>query len=262
MPTTALITIDGLRPDALAVARCPNLASLRSNGAWTLRARSVMPSVSLPCFVSMFHSQPPQQHGVKTNVWAPPAQPVPGLADVARGANRRCGFFYNWEPLRNLSIPGALHASYFRDNLHDVPAGDLVIAREAIRYIESDSPDFVFVYLGTLDIAGHDHGWMSAEYLGCLQHLDEYVGMMLTTLPPSSTVLVTADHGGHGRTHGSDLPEDMTVPMFVVGPAIRPGYEISAPVSLLDVAPTLARVLGLSAPREWQGRCLDEAFVS
>ncbi len=262
MPPAVLIAIDGLRPDALAAAHCPTLASLRRRGACTLRARSVVPPVSLPCFVSIFRSQPPQQHGVTSNVWAQPAQPVLGLADVARGSSLRCGFFHNWEPLRNVSIPGALHVSFFRDNLHDGAPGDGLIAHEAMRYMRDDAPDFVFVYLGSLDIAGHDYGWMSDEYMRRLESLDGLVGLLLEALPAGATALVTADHGGHERQHGLDVPEDMTVPLFVVGPAIRPGHEISAPVSLLDVAPTLARVLGLTAPREWRGRCLDEAFVS
>ena len=253
MPPAVFIAIDGLRPDALAVTRCPNLTLLRKRGAYSLCARSVMPSVSLPCFVSIFRSQPPQVHGVTTNVWTQPPQPVLGLADLARGSKLRCGFFHNWEPLRNVNIPGALHVSFFRDNLHEGADGDGVIAHEAMRYMRNDHPDFMFVYLGSVDIAGHDFGWMSDEYLKRVESVDGLVGMLLDALPAGATALVTADHGGHNRQHGLDIPEDMTVPLFVVGPAVRAGYEISAPVSILDVAPTLARVLGLSAPGEWQG---------
>jgi predicted AlkP superfamily pyrophosphatase or phosphodiesterase len=189
------------------------------------------------------------------------AQPVAGLVDVAHAARLRCAFFHNWEPLRDLNRPGSLVFSYFRDNLDDVPGGDLVIAGEAARCIKNEQPDFTFVYLGTLDIAGHDHGWMSADYIACLEALDGAVDLLLSTLSPSATALVTADHGGHGRHHGSDLPEDMTVPLFLAGPGIRQNYEITSPVSILDVAPTLARVMALAAPPGWEGRCLDEAFV-
>ena len=31
-------------------------------------------------------------------------------------------------------------------------------------------------------------------------------------------ILLTADHGGHGRGHGSDCPEDMTIPLVMNGP--------------------------------------------
>ena len=59
MPTTVFIMVDGLRPDALAAARLPNINGLRARGAATLRASSVMPSITIPCHMSIFHSIPP-----------------------------------------------------------------------------------------------------------------------------------------------------------------------------------------------------------
>ena len=75
MPTqsapTLFVMIDGLRPDALAKIDCPTLSGLRARGASTLSARSVMPSVTLPCHTSIFHAVPPTRHGV--------ARAAPGL---------------------------------------------------------------------------------------------------------------------------------------------------------------------------------------
>ena len=68
------------------------------------------------------------------------------------------------------------------------------------------------------------------------------------------------DHGGHERTHGTEAPEDMTIPWMLAGPGIRAGHTLQGPVSLLDTAPTLARLLGLSAHPHWEGRSVDEAF--
>ena len=257
---TVLVIIDGLRPDALAIARCFNLAALRAKGIATLQACSVMPSITLPVHMSIFHSVPPTRHGITTNDWRPMARPLPGLVDVAHAAGLRSAFFYNWEPLRNLSRPGSLAFSYFRANLHTGLNGDQVLADEAVCYIASDRPDFVFVYFGTLDIAGHAYGFMSDEYLAQLERVDSAFGTLLETLPADATVLLTSDHGGHDRTHGTDAPEDMTVPWMVAGPGIRCGHEIKTPVSLLDTAPTLARMLGISPHPEWEGRCVEEIF--
>ena len=256
---TVFVLIDGLRPDALAAARCSNLVTLCTRGAVTLHASSVIPSITLPCLMSIFHSAPPTRHGITTNDWIPMAQPLPGLADLACTAGLRSAFFYNWEPLRNLSLPGSLAFSYFRDNVTDSD-GDQVIADEAVRYISSDHPDFAFVYFGTLDEAGHDYDYMSDGYLAQLERVDDALGTLLGALPADATVLVTSDHGGHDRMHGTDRPEDMTVPWIVVGPGIRPGYEVKTPVSLLDTVPTLARVLGIIPHPDWEGRCLDEIF--
>lgn len=187
------------------------------------------------------------------------ARPVPGLVDVAREAGLRSAFLYNWEPLRDLSRPGSLAFSYFRDNVED-PDGDQVIADKAARYIASDHPDFAFVYLGTLDVAGHAHGFMSRKYLAQLERIDGTLGTLLGGLPTEITVLVQSDHGGHDFNHGTDKPEDMTIPWTITGPGIRSSHKIVTPVSLLDTAPTLARVMGISSHPDWEGRCVAEVF--
>jgi predicted AlkP superfamily pyrophosphatase or phosphodiesterase len=258
--TVALILIDGLRPDAIDVADCPRLKALRARSAATMRAASVMPSMTLPCHTSIFHSVPPARHGITTNVWAPMARPLPGLFDVAKAAGKRCAFFYNWEELRDLGRPGSLELAYFRNTAYQ-PDGDRIIADEAARALQTGGFDFAFVYLGTVDTAGHYYGWMSEGYLGQIASVDTALGTVLDALPADAAVLLQSDHGGHDRTHGTDAPEDMTIPWMLAGPGIRPGHAIEAPVGLLDTAPTLARLLGLAPQREWEGRCVEEVFA-
>ena len=53
----------------------------------------------------------------------------------------------------------------------------------------------------------------------------------------------------------------MTIPWLAAGPNIRAGHTIAAPVSLLDTAPTLARLLGLAPHHEWEGTCVEEIFI-
>jgi predicted AlkP superfamily pyrophosphatase or phosphodiesterase len=54
-----LFAVDGLRPDALLKAGPPEIRRLMAAGAHTMQARSVVPSVSLPCWVSVFYGVPP-----------------------------------------------------------------------------------------------------------------------------------------------------------------------------------------------------------
>jgi hypothetical protein len=254
-----LTLLDGLRPDALSAERTPAIWALKARGASTLAARSVMPCITLPCHTSIFHSVPPERHGITTNQWTPMARPLPGLFDVAHAAGKRCGFFYNWEPLRNVSVPGSLAYSLMIDNV-ETPTGDQVLAAEAARVLVGQPFDFAFVYLGTTDTGGHAHGWMSDGYLAQVAAVDAVVARLLAELPPDTHVLLQSDHGGHDRTHGTPAPEDMTIPWLLSGPDIKPGYTIQGPVSLLDTAPTLARLLGLKPHPNWEGRSIDEAF--
>jgi arylsulfatase A-like enzyme len=69
-------------------------------------------------------------------------------------------------------------------------------------------------------------------------------------------------HGGHGLSHGDDVPEDLTIPWVISGPGVRSSQLIARPVSIMDAAPTLAHLLGLAAPAEWQGRVVEEALAA
>jgi arylsulfatase A-like enzyme len=225
-----------------------------------MRASSVMPSITLPCHMSIFQSVPPGRHGVMSNEWEPLAPPLPGLFEQAHAAGLRCASLYNWEPLRNVSRPGSLDFAYFREGAETHADADHLIAREAARYLATSRPHFAFVYFGTIDTAGHTFGWMSAAYLQQLAYVDQALGVVLDALPPNARVLVQSDHGGHDYTHGTDAAEDMTIPWMISGPTIRKGYEMQTEVSLLDTAPTLARILNIPVSAHWEGRCVSEVF--
>lgn len=63
------------------------------------------------------------------------------------------------------------------------------------------------------------------------------------------------EHGGVG--HGYSLHEEsLRVPLVIRAPALLAPGRVSAPVDLLDLGPTLADLLGLPAPSEWQGDTL------
>ncbi|MCB9151381.1 MAG: alkaline phosphatase family protein [Caldilineaceae bacterium] len=261
MPKVVFVMLDGVRPDAITPDTTPTLEALCRRGAYTMQARSVMPSVTLPCHTSIFHSVPPSRHGIVTNDWQPMARPLPGLVDVAKEAGLRCGFIHNWEPLRNLNRPESLYFVYYLDNCYSDPLGDHEMARQAVQAIDTHNLDFAFVYFGTVDVAGHRHGWMSEGYFEQLTRVDQAVALLLDGLPDDTTLIIQADHGGHERTHGTDMDDDMLIPWMITGPGIRQNYAIQSAVSLLDTAPTIAHLLGLTPHRDWEGRVVEEVMA-
>ncbi len=259
MPPVVLISLDGVRPDALTTASCPALHSVREQGASTLCARSVIPSVTLPCHSSIFHSVPPARHGITSNLFTPMARPLPGIVEVARASGKHTAFFYNWEQLRDLARPGYIHYSYFRDSFLDADGDDETVS-QATRFILMEKPDFVFLYIGTVDTAGHSYGWMSERYLQQLEHIDGLLGDFFNSLPPVYSAIIHSDHGGHDHAHGTDLDEDMLIPWMAIGPNIKKSYTIQSEITLLDTAPTIASIMGIPAHHEWEGRSVDEIF--
>lgn len=261
--TILLVSIDGMRPDGLQQADTPAMDRLIAQGAATFSARTVMPSVTLPCHTSMLRGVDTPRHGITTNVFQPLARPVPSLIDAAHSAGRRTGFFYNWGELRDLCAPGSLDAAYcWRDAY--APEGDWKVARAAAQHATEDPFDFLFVYLGWTDECGHRHDWMSAPYLQAIANADRCIAHVLDALASSgreTVTLVLSDHGGHGRSHGTDSPEDMTIPWILSGPGIRSGHTLESPVAIYDTCPTLAALLEAPPAREWEGRVIEEAFA-
>ncbi len=60
--------------------------------------------------------------------------------------------------------------------------------------------------------------------------------------------------------HGQPSEDDTHVPLLFWGPAVRPG-RYDQRVGVVDIAPTLARVLGIPADSAVQGRALGEALL-
>lgn len=250
-----LISIDGMRPDGFLSCGHPFIREMMTRGAYTLSASSMYPSVTLPCHLSIFHSIPPQRHGTTTNAYMPPVHSVKGLFELLHDAGKQCAMFYGWEPIRDVSRPDSLvHAEYIWSYARE--SVDQALTARALSCIREENPDFVFLYLvDTDEKGGHDHGWMTKAYcerihtaIGCVQSVLEQVG-------EAYTVIVTSDHGGHDRTHGTLLPEDMTIPMFFFGEAFTPGRQLKN-VTLLDIAPTIAQIMGVVPAKGWEGRSL------
>ena len=247
-----LISIDGMRPDGFLACGHPYVQELMRISSYTLEGQTVFPSVTLPCHMSLFHSVPPVRHGILSNLYTPMARPVKGLFEQICLYGGTCAMYYGWEPLRDVSRPDSLqYAGYIHSYAED--STDSALTEMAVERIEQSKPDFVFLYMVETDQkGGHDHGWMSQEYLSVIYTAMGNVQRVVEKFGRDYTIIVTADHGGHDRDHGSNRPEDMTIPVFFLGDRFEPGKQLND-ISILDLAPTIADVMEISAAPEWEG---------
>ena len=249
-----LILVDGMRPDSLP--GIPAAQDMIRRSASSMTARTVMPSVTLPCHMSLFHSVESSRHGTTTNTYAPQVRPIRGLCEVLAQNGKRCAFFFDWEQLRDLTRPGTLDISFFtKGESHGYAEADRMMTDAAISCLADEAPDFAFLYLGNPDEVGHRHGWMSEEYHAAVRGAWEQIQRVLPTLPEEYSVIILADHGGHDRIHGTEAAEDMTIPIMLCGKSFPAGTKIED-VSILDIAPTIAALLDTAADREWEGKSL------
>jgi len=251
-----LALLDGMRPDA--IGDIPQVRDMIREGASTMKAQTVFPSVTLPCHMSLFHSVDPARHGTTTNSYMPQVRPIDGLCEILKQAGKRSAFFYNWHELRDLARPGSLaYEHYLEGHVLGWEQTTTLLCDSAIEHIGKYAPDFAFFYTGLPDETGHAKGWMSEEYLEALRYSWKEVRRLADSLPEDYTVIVVADHGGHDRTHGTAMPEDMTIPVFIQGEGFPGDTELSG-VSLKDIAPTVAAILGAQGAPEWEGKSLYE----
>ena len=251
-----LVLVDGMRPDAMMGCGNPFAQKLIDKSTYSLAARTVIPSVTLPCHMSLFHSVNPERHGVTTNTYVPQVRPIEGMFDVFDKFGKKCAFFYTWEELRDLSRPDHLYYSLCI-NQHKYTDTDPKMTDAAIEYINKEAPDFLFLYLGETDeVGGHSCGWMSEQYMKSVSKALSCVEKLQSSISDEYTIILIADHGGHDRTHGTEMDEDMTIPMCFCGRKFAAGREVSG-LSIKDVAVTVASLLEVPAAKEWEGKCVE-----
>lgn len=255
---TLLILLDGMRPDAI-----DNLAftqKLKKESTYCMKSQTVMPSATLPCHMSLFHSVAPERHGTTTNTYAPQVRPISGLCEQLSVAGKTCSFYYDWQELRDLTrarFPASLAESHFlcADVLGSQTTKDRNYAAFLSRVFDGIDTDFTFLYAGWPDAAGHEFGWMTDGYMHAIEECWKSVESVISKLPRGYSVIITADHGGHDRTHGTAMPEDMTIPIFFMGESFEKGKELDE-CSILDIAPTICNIMGVEPSPEWDGHSI------
>jgi predicted AlkP superfamily pyrophosphatase or phosphodiesterase len=255
-----ILSIDGLRPDAILAAPMPNLLNLmQTSAAYSLNAQTIYPSATLPAHSSMLTGLCPSKHGVDWNDYLPEKGYANGtdIFDLAHAAGLQTVMYVGKEKLRQVTEPSSTDIFvYINDR-------DLVIADDLIANFPRDF-GLLFVHFPLVDGMGHEYGWMSPEQLSVAYRADEALGNILAELDArglrdETLIIVTADHGGHDTSHGSSRPEDMTIPWIASGPGIQPKV-LTTQVHTMDTAATAAFILGLPIPPEWDGLPVYEAF--
>jgi len=254
-----IISIDGLRPDAIDLAPMPVLLGLIQGGAYSPDAQTIFPSITLPSHTSMLTGLCPAAHGVTWNEYLPEKGYARGLDlfDLAHAAGLRTVMVTGKEKLQQITEPGSL------DLFRWVNDPDQVIGRRAAALIPQGF-GLLFIHFPDGDLEGHAYGWMSLQQLLALRGTDDALGAVLAALDAAdmranTLVIVTADHGGHNTTHGFDIPADMTIPWVANGPGIVHS-QLASHINTTDTAATAAWALGLPLPAEWAGRPVLEAF--
>ena len=262
-----LVSIDGLRPDAIGAFGAPTLQRLMREGSYTLTAATILPSKTLPSHTSMLTGELPDRHGVLwNNVLTAKADTVelPTIFSVARSRGYRTAAFFSKSKFHSIQRQGTLDYSQAPGGWFGRWSSDRTVG-DVERHLEAARPNVLFVHVADPDHAGHRSGWMSAEYGRAVIAADAAVASVLSAAERaygagSYSVIVTADHGGHDRDHGSADPRDVTIPWIAWGRGVKSGQLADASIRTMDTASTVLWLLGLPEPTDWIGTPVLGAF--
>jgi arylsulfatase A-like enzyme len=240
------------------------------DGTYTFWAKTTAVSITLPSHTSMVTGVIPRKHGIEWNRDLPFSEPVyplvPTVMELATKAGYVTSMVAGKSKFSSLNRPGTITHVYLPTV---ATSNNADVATHAVEVITQFKPNFLFVHFPDVDVAGHAKGWGSLEQLAAIEKTDGAVGQVLDAIDHagirgSTVVILTADHGGAGLTHGADDPRSRHIPWIVIGPHVKKFYDLTQLAELEvhteDTAATACWLLGIPQQKHFDGRPVYSAF--
>jgi predicted AlkP superfamily pyrophosphatase or phosphodiesterase len=258
-----VVGIDGLRWDRIAPVAPARLGALIQPGRFVpslLDVSSGTETVSGPGWSTVACGVWPGKHGVLDNTFAGARfDAFPDFLTVSKRARPELSTLavVNWPPLVECGVFGPeIDTLLVGDGEeHSYAVEDARMIAAAVERLRDGDPDAAFVYLGSVDMAGHLWGAMAPEYADWLTSVDGWLGELLDAVTKRPTypdedwlVLVTTDHG-HLDEGGHGGYTDAERSTFVVAT-----IDLRDDTVLVDVAATALHHLGVDVPDWFDGR--------
>jgi arylsulfatase A-like enzyme/Flp pilus assembly protein TadD len=279
-PNVVLVTLDTTRADRIgcygrADAGTPNLDRLAARGVRFADAWSVVP-ITLPSHLSMMTGCTPVTHGVRDNGGTKFDGRIPTLAVRLAASGYRTAAVVS-APV--LDSDWGMDAGFgvYEQRFDGKKERSAASATKRALEIFGSSTEPVFLWVHYFDPHREyeppppfAERYRDDPYQGEIASVDFELGRLLAVLDKAarkSIVVVVADHGEglgeHGeRTHGIfTYRSTLSVPFLIAGPGIPAGRVVTEPVSIVDLAPTLAELTGLPVAKLQDGVSLAPAFL-
>ena len=271
-----IVSFDGGKPAVIDQSEMPVLKTMASEGAHTWVAQTIMPSITLPSHTSMLTGVTPLKHHIIWNDWKPELGlvKVPTIFSLAKAHGFSTAMFVGKVKFRHLELPGSVDTFVFP--LPELPADAQAAEKskvEAKPVAEAFAaalagglkPNLCFIHFSDTDSAGHKYGWGSPEQIDAFARCDTALKIVMDAIrkagiADSSVVILTADHGGHEKTHGQAIPDDLNIPWIAWGQGVKKGRALTAPIGTCDTAATALWLLGVPVPEGFDGKPVTEAF--
>jgi choline-sulfatase len=291
-PDLVLVTWDTVRADKVGPAAAapgegsptPGFDRMATQGVRFEQARTPSP-LTLPAHASILTGQLPARHGARLNGYYSVDSSAPMLPELLRERGYLSAAFVSASVLReryglargfdhyadHLGATKASDESPYRD-------GEATLAEASAWLAEQDPDRPLFLWLHLFDA---HRPWQPPQafadrhqdpYLAEIARVDALTHQLIGQLEErgrleDAVVVITSDHGEGLGEHGEDehgwfvYDSTVRVPLLFWSSTERgwtPGGVVQQPVSLTDIAPTLAELAG--APHAPLGRSLLPAL--
>lgn len=264
-----LIGSDGFGAYAFDKAKVPNLRMMMKDGAYSLKARSVLPSSSAVNWASMIMGSGPELHGYTEWGSKTPELPsrfvgkdnmYPTIFSVIdeQMPNERMGVSYTWGGIGYLFEKSIVDLNY--NGLSDEKT-----IEKAMNFFLKEKPALTFIHLTHPDNEGHEIGHDTPEYYAAVEKVDSQIGEIINTLKKNSmmddtVIIFSADHGGVDKGHGGKTLLEVEIPWIIYGKNILNKGKLETSIVTYDTASTIALLLGLKTPNFWRGIPVKEVI--
>ncbi len=257
-----VVLIDALRYDTSINSNVmPFLNNLRTQGA-SAAMHSQPPSFSAPGWTTILTGawpdindsqlfNPPDEFSVRSftqdNLFAT-AQRA-GLKTAVSG--------YLW--FEGMLAKSGVNASFYTPSEDN--AADIEVVAAALPWLTEDY-QLVLIHLDQVDSAGHyEGGPRNPNWNAAATRADSLLSEIVAQLDlKQDTVMVISDHGQIDRGgHGGPEPITLVEPFVLAGAGVVPGNYGN--VNMVDIAPTLAALLGTNIPASNQGHVLTNMLT-
>ncbi len=272
-PKVLLIGVDGMRVDAFQKAKTPALDRLIADGIvdWQTSVISTdvttSDTVSGPGWTTFLTGVWADRHGVVDNSFeGRNARLGPHCFHLAKQANSDLltASFLDWTPLQtHVTTDADINVVVTpRPAWQEYDGGDQVLTDTACVVLKSQPIDFAFVYLGSVDEAGHKHGFHPSvdPYVQRIEATDALIARLVSAVQSRPNYdqedwlfVVSSDHGGEGTGHGDgrDKPTIHRVAMIVSGDAAARGDDVAREVATTDIVAVALTHLNVKIVPEW-----------
>lgn len=244
-------------------ASTPNIDRIFANGAITYKCLTANPTISAQCWGSLLHGVTPEFHGLTNSIAESNAfsntSKYPSFFRVIRQNDPEAALasFSHWNPI-NLGIIEEGIDVHKEGNMSDSDLTNAICS-----YLKNNSPKALFVQFDEADGAGHSSGYGGETQLQKIAELDSYIGRIYKEyenkgILDETLFIVTADHGGNGKSHGGLTDGEKYVMFAATGKTVKKG-EISD-IEIRDTASIVLYALGYSQPETWTGRVPSGLF--